>query len=98
LFIATLRLFAALKEQPRGPPRFLLAYKRRLRYRELPFFEWLAEEFSIRIWMVEGGTGHSEPGAIVVISFLWNVCIKSGLKPSSCGGADFCQDKLRRAV
>ena len=32
LFFATLKLFAALPK----PPRFLLAYKRRLKYRELP--------------------------------------------------------------
>ena len=60
LFLATLRLFASL-EQPRGPPRFFLAYKRRLRYRELPFFEWLSEDFRLQVWMVEGGTGHIEP-------------------------------------
>lgn len=60
LFLATLRLFAALK-QPHGPPRFLLAYKRRLRYRELPFFEWLSDEFRLLVWMVEGGSGYVEP-------------------------------------
>lgn len=60
LFLATLRLFARLP-QARGPPRIFLAYKRRLRYRELPFFEWLADDFRLQVWMVEGGTGHIEP-------------------------------------
>ena len=84
MFLATLRLFASL-EQPGGSPRFFLAYKRRLRYRELPFFEWLSEDFRLQVWMVEGGTGHvesedDEPAANP--SGWWNIFPKTSIGTS----------------
>ena len=56
LLLTTLRLFAAMAR----PPRILLAYKRRLRYRELPFFEALGKVFAITVWQVQGTVGYED--------------------------------------
>jgi hypothetical protein len=58
-FAMLLRTLLEFSRLPSPPKAILIAYKRRLTYREQPFFAKLAQHFKVTVWPVggNGGTG-----------------------------------------